>query len=183
MFVVGTRGHGSRDLTPSQTAAANSHPQAPGTCKIPPPQVHFPIGEWTATETILTTNAIDVCAGERLVGPWDFRRTCDAGTCKTYLYTATYYGVAVAKVVPDGRGRYVATFQPASVPCPHRPGEDAGTNRGYSTMTLWWSSHRQILHGLRRRYQVGPCGGDPAESSSYVVTRTHPAARPPAEGP
>jgi hypothetical protein len=117
------------------------------------------------------------------VRPWDFRHACDAGTCETYLYTASYYGVEVAKVVPDGHERYVATFQPSPVPCPHRPGEDAGTNRDYSTITLGWSSHRQILHGLRREYQVGPCGGGPAETASYVAVRTNPAANPPAQGP
>jgi hypothetical protein len=170
----------STGQVPASTAIAQ--PQRPGTCKIAPPQVNFPTGEWTARETVLTTSAVDACAGERLVRPWDFRRVCETGTCKTYLYTASYYGVDVAKVVHDGRERYVATFPTSSVPCPHRPGEDAGTNRDYSTMTLWWSSHRQILHGLSRDYQVGPCGGG-RDSSSYVAARTNPAANPPANGP
>jgi hypothetical protein len=139
--------------------AARSQPQRPGTCQIAPPQVHLPTGEWTATETILTTNAIDACAGERLVRPWDFRRLSDAGTCTTYLYTASYYGMEAAKITPDGRGRYIAVFGPTTVPCPHRPGEDTGTNRGYSTITLWWSPHTQTLHGLGQEHQVGPCGG------------------------
>ena len=164
-------------------AAATVQPQRPGTCEIAPPQVHFPTGEWTATWTVLTTNAIDGCAGERLVRPWDFRRFCNTGTCKTYLYTANDYGVRVAEIVPDGGERYVAVFQPSTVPCPHRPGEDAGTNRSYSTITLWWSSQRQLLHGLGREYQVGPCGSSPTETDSFVAVRTNPGADPPAEGP
>jgi hypothetical protein len=167
----------------TRAAASTTRPQRPGTCKIAPPQVNFPTGEWTARETILTTSAIDACAGERLVRPWDFRRICHANTCKTYLYTASYYGPVVAEIAPDGRERYVATFQPSTVPCPHRPGENAGIDRDYSTMTLWWSSHRQILHGLSRDHQAGPCDGGPDDTSGYVATRTNPAANPPAEGP
>ena len=94
----------------ARAAAATGQAQRPGTCQIAPPKAHFPTGEWTATKTILTTGAIDACAGERLVRPWDFRHLCKAGKCKTYLYTVSYYGVEVAEVVPDGRGRYVATF-------------------------------------------------------------------------
>jgi hypothetical protein len=164
-------------------ASTTAQPQRPGACQIAPPQVHFPTGEWTATETILTTDAIDACAGERMVRPWDFRRLCHAGTCKTYLYTASYYKVERAEIVPGGAEGYVATFPPSPVPCPHRPGEDAGTNRDYGTITLWWSSNRQALHGLSRDYQVGPCGDGLADSSSYVAVRTNPAANPPAEGP
>lgn len=164
-------------------AAATGQPQRPGTCQIAPPQVKIPSGEWTATETTLTTEAIDGCAGEQLVRPWDFRRVCEAGTCKTYLYTVSYYGVDVANVVPDGRERYAATFKTTLVPCPHRPGENAGSNIDHSTMTLWWSSHGQILHGLTREYQVGPCGGRSPDTSSDVAVRTNPAANPPAEGP
>lgn len=134
-------------------------------------------------ETILTTGAIDACAGERRMRPWDFRHICDAGTCQTYLYTASYYGPRVAKITPDGRERYIAKFQPSTVPCPHRPGEDAGSNHGYTTMILWWSSRRQILHGLSREHQVGRCGGRSVDTSSFVATRTNPAANPPAEGP
>jgi hypothetical protein len=166
----------------TQTPVEAATPQRPGTCRIAPPQVHFPTGEWTSTETVLSTNAIDACAGERLVRPLDFRRLCKAGTCKTYLFSASDYGAAVAKIVPNGRG-YVAIFQPQTVPCPHRPGEDAGTNQDYSTMTLWWSPHTQTLHGLLRDHQVGPCGGGPTETSSYVARRTNPNAKPPAEGP
>jgi hypothetical protein len=122
---------------------------------------------------------------EQLVGPWDFRRICDGGRCKTFLYSASYYGVNVAEVVPTGRGRYVATFRPAPVPCPHRPGEDAGTNRDHSMISLRWSPDKQTLYGLGRDYQVGPCGNgkDAPELSSYVVRRTNPTANPPAEGP
>lgn len=173
----------STTKTPAQVAAARSQPQRPGTCQIAPPQVHFPIGEWTATETILTTNSIDACAGERMVRPWDFRRLCTAGTCKTYLSTASYYGVNVAQIESDGPDRYIAVFQPTPVPCPHRPGEDTGTNQDHGTITLWWSPHKQTLHGLGRDYQVGRCGGGPGETSSYVAVRTNPSASPPAEGP
>lgn len=180
---VGTPPTASSPQAHDRAVAATSQPQRPGTCQIAPPQVTLPTGEWTARETILTTGAIDVCAGEHRVRPWDFRRVCDAGTCKTYLYTASYYGTEVAQIVPDGRRRYLATFQPSLVPCPHRPGEDAGTNRHYATMTLRWSSHGQILEGLSQAHQVGPCGGGPDETSRYVATRTNPAARPPAEGP
>ncbi len=174
-----------RATSPGQSpvAGASAQPQRPGTCRIAPPQITFPAGEWTSTSTVLTTNAIDACAGEHLVRPWDFRRVCDGGICKTHLYIDTFYGTDVAELLRNGRERYLATFAPATVPCPHRPGEDAGTNRDYSTMTLWWSSHRQILHALSRDHQVGPCGGGPAETASYVVARTNPAADPPAEGP
>jgi hypothetical protein len=180
---VGTPPTASSSQAPDPVVAATSQPQRPGTCKIAPPQVDLPTGEWTARETILTTGAIDACAGERLVRPWDFRRVCDAGTCRTYLYTASYYGPEVAEIAPDGRERYIATFKPSNVPCPHRPGEDAGINRNYRTITLWWSSHRQVLHALSQAHQVGPCGGGPDDTSSYAATRTNPAASPPAEGP
>jgi hypothetical protein len=167
----------------AQAVSATGRAQRPGTCRIAPPQVHVPTGQWTATETILSTDSIDACAGERLVRPWDFRRVCNAGNCKTYLYTVSYYGVDTAEVVPDGRGRYVATFQTTAVPCPHRPGENAGTNEDHGAFTLWWSPDKQTLHGLSRDYQVGSCSGGSAETSSYVATRTFPAASPPAEGP
>jgi hypothetical protein len=177
-FSIGIRTSASTTQTPVEAATA----QRPGTCQIAPPQVHFPTGAWTSTETVLTTNAVDGCAGERLVGPWNFRRRCNAGTCKTYLFIPSYYGVYAGQIRPDGRDRYRVIFQPSPVPCPHRPGEDTGTNQDYSTMTLWWSPHTQILHGLGRDHQEGPCGG-PAETSSYVARRTNPAADPPAEGP
>lgn len=164
-------------------AAAAAQPQRQGTCQIAPPQVHIPTGEWTATVTVLSTNSIDACVGERYVRPWDFRRRCHAGTCKTYLYTVSYYGVERAEIVPDGRERYTAIFQSSTTPCPHRPGEDAGTNRDYGTLTLWRSPHKQVLYGLGREHQVGPCGSSRPENSSYVVVPTNPAARPPAEGP
>ncbi len=170
--------------TASTTGAPrSSQPQRPGTCEVAPPEVKIPTGEWTAKETILTTGAIDACAGEHLVRPWDFRQACTAGVCRTYLYTVTYYGTEVAEIAPDGPDRYIATFQPSITPCPHRPGEDNGSNRGYSTLTLWWSSDRKTLHGLSRDHQVGPCGGGPDDTSSYVAERTNPAATPPAEGP
>lgn len=89
----------------------------------------------------------------------------DAGNCKSYLYTVSYYGAEVAEVVPDGRGRYVSTPPPEPVPCPHRPGEDAGTSQDHSRLTLWWSPDKQTLHGLRREYQVGP-SLDPREIGS-----------------
>jgi hypothetical protein len=163
--------------------AATTQPQRPGTCQIAPPRVHFPTGEWTATETILNTYAIDVCAGEQLVRPWDFRRLCNASDCTTYLYTASYYGVVRATVVPDGADRYIVRFEPKTVPCPHRPGEDAGSNQSSGTITLSWSSDKQTLHGLSRETQAGACGNNSAETASYVVTRTNPSANPLAEGP
>jgi hypothetical protein len=169
--------------TTTRTPVEAATPQRPGTCQVAPPQVHLPPGEWTATETVLTTNAIDVCAGERLVRPWDFRRLCKAGTCKTYLFTADYYEEERAQIVHDGRDRYVAVFQPTTVPCPHRPGEGTGTDRSYATATLWWSPETQIIHGLAREHQVGACGGGPGETYSYVAKRTDPAKDPPAEGP
>jgi hypothetical protein len=173
-----------QSTTNTQTPVAAATPQAPGSCQIAPPQVHIPAGEWTATGTVLATEAIDGCAGERLVRPWDFRRLCKAGICKTYLFTVSYYGVGVAHIVPDGRDRYLGVFQPTTVPCPHRPGEDSGTNRSYSTITLWWSSDMQVIHGLSRERQVGPCGGGgPPETYSYVARRTDPAGTPLAEGP
>jgi hypothetical protein len=167
----------------ARATTANEQTQRPGTCQIAPPQMHITTGEWTATKDILSTDAIDVCKGERQVRPMDFRRRCDANHCKTYLYTADYYGVMVANVVTTGQGRYLATFQPQTVPCPHRPGEDAGTNQDHGTIMLWWSPDKQTLHGLGREYQVGACGGGPGETSSYEVKRTNPTATPLAEGP
>jgi hypothetical protein len=175
--------NGPEAVARTPIATSTAQPQRPGTCRIAPPEVHFPSGDWTATATVLTTNSVDACAGEQVVRPWDFRRLCKAGACKTFLFTAGYYGVDVAKIVPDGRDRYVAIFQPSRVPCPHRPGQYTGSNQYYSTVTLWWSPDRQILHGLGRDHQVGPCGGGPSETSSYVATRTNPAANPPAQGP
>jgi hypothetical protein len=170
-------------LTNAQTRAVASTAQRPGTCQVAPPQVHLPTGEWTATRTILTTNAIDFCAGERQLWPWDFRRLCKAGKCQTFLFSADYYRVDVARIVPDGHDKYVALFEPTPVPCPHRPGEDAGTNQYHSTVTLRWSPEKQMLYGFERAHQVGRCGGGPYETSSYVATRTNPAANPPAQGP
>jgi hypothetical protein len=178
-FSIGIRKPASTTRTPVEAAT----PQRPGTCRIPPLKFHIPTGEWTATETVLATNAINACAGERLVRPWDFRRLCNHGACKTYLYTVSPYGVERAKIVPDGQERYLAYFEPTAVPCPHRPGEDAGANKNYQTMTLWWSRHKKTLHGLKKSFQVGPCGGGPPAISSYVAVRTSPAADPPAEGP
>src|ERR1700722_15632996 len=164
-------------------AAATEQAQRPGSCQVAPPEIQAPTGEWTAVETILSTGAIDACAGERLVRPWDFRRRCYAGHCKTYLYSVSYYGVVTAEVVPVGQGRYVATFPPDTVPCPHRPGEDAGTNQDRGTITLWWSPDKQTPHGLSRDYQVGACGGGPPDASSYEAQRTNPTAKPLAKGP
>jgi hypothetical protein len=170
-------------MTPSELAAATSHPQRPGTCKIAPPEFHFPTGEWTATKTIVTTEDIDDCAGEQLVRPWDFRRVCEGGRCGTYLLTESYYGVDVARVEPDGPDRYLAVFRPSTVPCPHRLGEDIKTNQDYTTLTLRLSADGQSLSGQGREHQVGPCGSRFVETADYVATRTNPAARPPAEGP
>jgi hypothetical protein len=144
--------------------------------------VRLPSGEWTATVTILSTNAIDGCAGERYVRPVDFRRVCAAHICKPYMYSVSLYGRTEAKVSPDGRGRYIVIFRPSAVPCPHRPGEDAGTNTDYSTLTLWWAS-RTKLEGTGREEQIGPCGGGVPTTKRYVLVRTNPAANPPAEGP
>jgi len=167
----------------ARVALATGRAQRRGTCQIAPPQVRLPTGEWTATETILSTYAIDACAGERLSRPWDFRRVCGTGSCSTYLYTASFYGVEVAEVVPDGRGRYIATFRAHAVPCPHRPGENAGTNEDRKTITIWSSPGDQTLHGLGRSTQVGACGHGRSETDSYVAARTDPTANPPAEGP
>jgi hypothetical protein len=143
----------------------------------------FATGEWTATATVLETSAIDACIGERFVRPWDFRRVCEAGTCRTYLYTESYYGVDVAQIERVGPNRFLAVFAPSAVPCPHRPGEDNGENRSYSTITLWWSAEKQTLEGTGRDEQQGPCGGGPPSTESYVARRTNPTAEPPAEGP
>lgn len=170
-------------LTPSEAAAAASHRQRPGTCRIAPPQGNFPTGEWTASKTILSTNAVDSCAGEHEVRPWDFRHVCHAGRCETYLLTESYYGVDVALIEPKGHDRYLAVFQATIVPCPHRAGEAPPTNTEYSTMTLSWSARTQTLHGMVQDRQTGPCGGGPPETASYVATRTSPSAEPPAAGP
>jgi hypothetical protein len=169
--------------TAQARARAAEQAQRPGTCQVAPPQIKVPAGEWTATQTILSTNAVDACAGERLVRPWDFRRRCHAGHCKTYLYSVSYYRVVVAQVVPAGQGRYLATFAPGTVPCPHRPGEDAGTSQNHGTITIWWSPDKLTLYGMGRDYQVGACGGGPPETSRWEARRTNPAAKPPAEGP
>jgi hypothetical protein len=173
----------SGDVAQAPVASATSRPQKPGTCEIAPPRVQLPTGEWTATTTILSTNAIDACEGEQAVRPWDFRRRCAARRCTTYLFTASYYGIEVAKVVRIGHGRFLAVFRPTTVPCPHRPGEDAGSNKGYKTITFSFEPHSGTIRGLGRERQRGPCGGGPAGIKRYVVERTDPAANPPAPGP
>jgi hypothetical protein len=174
-------------LVPGSTGHPPAHPagvaQTPGSCVIGPPEHHFRTGEWTATETILRTSAIDGCNGERRLRPLDFRRGCVGRVCTTVVYTESYYGVDAGEVRPLGHGHYVVNFPPSGVPCPHRPGEDAGINRAYETFTLWWSRSGQELHGMVRDAQVGPCGGGPAEVSSFVAVRSDPTAVPPAEGP
>lgn len=156
----------------------------PGVCSIPSPRAHFATGEWTAHETILTTDAADGCVGEQTVHPWDFRRLCKAGRCETYLLTQSLYNpLEIAPITPDGSGHYTAVFPPSTAPCPHRPGEDAGRNTLYGIITLWWSDDRQTLYGFRRERYVGPCGGGPPETGSYVAVRTNPAANWPADGP
>ena len=94
---------------------------------------------------------------------WSFRHRCEAGRCKTYLFTASYYGVSVAQVAPDGRNRYLAVFPRHTVPCPHRPGEDAGTNQDHSTLTLEWSPNKQTLHGFESQRQVALAAAAPAK--------------------
>ena len=166
-----------------QAAVSAGYAQRPGACQIAPPRIHFPTGEWTATGTVINTNAIDGCVGEKQVRPWDFRRICHGSHCETFLLTATYYAVAIAHVVQTGPGQYVAIFRPTPIPCPHPPGEQRGFNQDHGTITLRWSPDKQTLKGMSRDYQVGPCGGGPAEVDSYVVRRTDPAANPPAQGP
>ena len=183
LVLVGASGCGATASVGTRTTVQFGRAQAPGTCKVAPPRFRIPTGEWTTIFTILTTNAVDACAGERLVRPWDFRRRCRAGHCKTRLYTVSDYGVAVAEVVPNGQGGYIATFRPETVPCPHQPGEDTGTNQDRGTMTLWWSADKNILHGTTRDVQAGACSSGLPETSSFEAQRTNPAATPPAEGP
>ena len=172
-----------RPMDLAQARAASGHAQRPGTREVSSPHVHIPTGDWTATETILETKSVDACAGERLVCPWDFRRLCKAGKCKTYLYTMSYYGVEAAEVVANGRGGYVAKFPPSTVPCPHRRGEDAGTNESRGTITIRWSDAGRTLRGIGRKYQEGACGGGPPDTSRYVATRDGPDCKSARGGP
>ena len=137
--------------TAEQTKLAETRPQLAGTCKVAPPEVQLPSGDWTATATILSTEAIDACVGQKYIRPWTFRLVCLAGQCKTYLHTFSYYGEEVAEVVPTGVSTYEVAFPPTNVPCPHRPREDTGTNRVYTQISFWWSSPGQSAHRGKQR--------------------------------
>lgn len=167
----------------ARPVAVNGQPQRPGTCQFAPPSIRIPTGEWTATETTLSTNAADACAGERVVRPIDFRRHCAAGHCETVLFTVGYYGLLVANVRPAGNGRYIANYLPHTVPCPHPPGQSRGTNEAHKTLVLS-SSGKKVLVGRGTTYQKGSCGrGIRPETSAFVIRWTNPNANPPPEGP
>jgi len=148
---------------------------------VPKPYVHFSTGAWTATGTALETHAVDVRPGEKLVRPWNFARRCANGACRTIFSRQTLYADEQAAVELHGRF-YVARFPAERVPCPHYPGEDAGSNEDYATFTLWWSADHQAVIATEIAHQIGPCGGG-TERSSWVARRTDPAAAAPGPGP
>ena len=106
-----------------------------------------------------------------------FPARLSTGGCETYLLTASYYGVDVARIEPKGHDRYLAVFRPTIVPCPHRAREVAPTNQEYSRMTLSWSPQTETLRGVGQDRQTGPCGGGPPETASYVATTDEPVRR------
>jgi hypothetical protein len=148
---------------------------------VPRPYVHFSTGAWTATGTILETRAVDARLGERIVRPWAFGKQCEHGACRTTFSRQTLYTYEQTTLSPHGRF-YVAHFPAEIVPCPHRPGEDAGSNEDYATFTLWWSAEHQAVFATEKQNQVGRCGGG-TERTSWIAKRTDPAAAVPAPGP
>jgi hypothetical protein len=146
------------------------------------PDVQFAPGEWTATGTILETDAADARPGEDIVRPWDFRRICENHSCRTIFIRQTLYGPRETPLEARG-GRYVGVFPPEPTPCPHYPGEDAGTSQNYSTFTLWWSANHQAVFAMEHERYVGRnCGGG-TESVRWTARRTNPSAAVPALGP
>lgn len=150
---------------------------------VPKPYVRFSPGEWTATGTILDTQAADARPGETIVRPWDFTRSCENRSCRTIFSRQTLYHREETPLDPRD-GRYVAVFPPATVPCPHYPGEDAGTSQVYATFTLWRSANREVVYAIEHeRYMGQQCGGGQTETVRWVAKRTNPTARMPAMGP
>lgn len=142
---------------------------------VPRPPVHFHPGQWRATGTILATDAADANPGEVIERPWTFRRVC-APSCHTFLIFEAEYGPTEAVLVPHA-GFYTAAFPPYTVPCVHRPGEDAGSAQEYSVLKLWWSGE-EILAIEHSRYVSDACPGGP-ETTRWVVVRTTPGSGAP----
>jgi hypothetical protein len=142
---------------------------------VPRPTVHFQPGQWTATGTILATEAADANPGELIERPWTFRRVC-VPSCQTFLIFEGEYGPTEAVLVPHA-GFYTAAFPRYTVPCAHRPGEDAGTAREYSVLKLWWSGDK-ILAIEHSRYVGNACPSGP-ETKRWVAVRTNPGAAAP----
>ena len=150
---------------------------APGS--VQPPSVAFSTGDWTATGTYLETQDADFRPGDVINRPWYFRKICRDRSCQTVLTRETLYDVETAPVERQG-GRYVVDWPPSAVPCPHYPGENAGSAEVYATLVLQWSANHQTLAGTERARSVGqPCGGGPPDVIRWVARRTNPAARPP----
>lgn len=157
------------------------HVVPPGS--VPRPYVRFSSGEWTATGTILETHAADGRPGERIVRPWNFARICENHYCRTVFIRQTLYSQEETPLEAHG-GRYVADFPPETTPCPHYPGEDAGTSQNYATFTLWWSAnHKEVLAMEHEKYVGHDCGGGETETVRWVARRTDPAVPTPALGP
>jgi hypothetical protein len=149
---------------------------------VPRPNVRFSTGQWTATGTILETQAVDARRGERIVRPWSFTRICEHRSCRTLFFRQTLYSREQTQLEAHS-GRYFAAFPPETVPCPHYPGENAGTAEDYASFTLWWSANRHEVLALEHEHYVGRrCGGG-NETIRWVARRTHPTARTPALGP
>jgi hypothetical protein len=163
--------------TPAHARAA----VAPGS--VQPPSVAFSTGGWTATGTFLQTRDADFHPGEVITRPWDFRKICDSGSCHTILGRQTVYGVEMASIQRQG-SRYVVNWPPSAVPCPHYPGENAGSSEQFSTLVLRWSVNHETLVGIERAQSFGKsCGGGPPDIVRWVARRTNPSARPLAVGP
>lgn len=157
----------------------SAHP-SPRPGSVARPRVQFAAGEWTATGTILEAQVADASSGEKIVRPWDFRKTCQRDSCGTVFLRQTLYGWEETPLVRTPRG-YLAVFPPSSAPCPHYPGEDAGTSQDHATFTLEWSANRQeVIATEHERYVGNACGG--METVSWVAKPTNPDS-PPASGP
>jgi hypothetical protein len=150
---------------------------------VPRPYVRFSSGEWTATGTILDTQAVDARPGETIVRPWDFRRICENRSCRTIFSRQTLYSRDETPLEARG-ARYIADFPPQTTPCPHHLGEHAGTSQFYARFTLWWSLNHDLVYAMEHaRYGGQQCGDGATETIRWVAKRTNPAAAIPATGP
>jgi hypothetical protein len=166
---------------PVQTATQAPPDAAPGS--VPAPSVAFSAGDWTATGTFLETEDADFRPGEVIARPWWFRKVCEAGSCHIVLRRETVYGVEMAPVVRYGN-QYVVNWPAEAVPCPHYPGQNAGSIEQQATLMLSWSKSPNTLVGIESAHYFGKaCGGGSPDVVRWVVRRTKPSAPLPALGP